>query len=127
VAELIIRFLAGGALVSGFALFGDLFKPKSFAGLFGAAPSVALATSLLTIAKDGRAMAAQETRSMLAGAIALCLYSLAVTHLLMRRRWRVPRAVIGSLAVWFAAALLLWAALLRWVWLLWNDAPGIGV
>jgi len=30
--------------VSAFAVIGDLFKPKSFGGLFGAAPSVALAT-----------------------------------------------------------------------------------
>ena len=32
-----------------FAILGDPLKPKSFAGLFGAAPSVALATLGLTI------------------------------------------------------------------------------
>ena len=42
--ETLLRFFIGGAVVSAFALLGDLFKPKSFAGLFGAAPSVALAT-----------------------------------------------------------------------------------
>jgi hypothetical protein len=44
VSQIFIRFLVGGAVVSVFAVIGDLLKPKSFAGLFGAAPSVALAT-----------------------------------------------------------------------------------
>jgi hypothetical protein len=42
--EYIIRFPAGGIVVSAFALLGDILRPKSFAGLFGAAPSVALVT-----------------------------------------------------------------------------------
>jgi hypothetical protein len=42
-SQIIIRFLVSGIVVSAFALIGDLFKLKSFAGLFGAAPSVALA------------------------------------------------------------------------------------
>jgi len=35
VVEIIIRFLIGGAVVSVFSLVGGLFKPISFAGLFG--------------------------------------------------------------------------------------------
>ena len=42
--EYLIRFLVGGVVVSAFAMLGDILRPKSFAGLFGAAPSVALAT-----------------------------------------------------------------------------------
>ena len=42
--ELIFRFIVGGLVVSFFAVIGDMLKPKSFAGLFAAAPSVALAT-----------------------------------------------------------------------------------
>jgi hypothetical protein len=42
--EYVARFLIGGVAVSLFAVLGDLLRPKSFAGLFGAAPSVALAT-----------------------------------------------------------------------------------
>jgi hypothetical protein len=34
--ELIIRSLIGGTLVSVFAFMGDIIRPKSFAGLFGA-------------------------------------------------------------------------------------------
>ena len=43
-SQIPIRFLIGGVVVSVFAIVGDVLKPKSFAGLFGAAPSVALAT-----------------------------------------------------------------------------------
>ena len=67
-AELVLRFLIGGIVVSAFSLVGDLFKPKSFGGLFGAAPSVALATLALTIHNQGSSYAALEARSMIAGA-----------------------------------------------------------
>jgi hypothetical protein len=61
-------------VVSAFALIGDLL-PKSFAGLFGAAPSMALATLGLTIATDGAAFAATEARSMIVGAVAFFAYA----------------------------------------------------
>ena len=66
-SQILTRFLIGGAVVSVFAIIGDLLKPKSFAGLFGAAPSVALATLGLTAASEGVAYAATEARSMVAG------------------------------------------------------------
>ena len=66
--QVIFRFLVGGLVVSLFASLADTLKPKSFAGLFGAAPSVALATLGLTIAVDGRSYAALEARSIVAGA-----------------------------------------------------------
>jgi hypothetical protein len=53
VKDLILRFVIGGIVVSAFAALGDVLKPKSFAGLFGAAPSIALATLGLTIAANG--------------------------------------------------------------------------
>ena len=40
--QLVLRFVVGGLVVSLFTVIGDVLKPKSFAGLFGAAPSVAL-------------------------------------------------------------------------------------
>jgi hypothetical protein len=49
VTQLLIRFIVGGAVVSLFAALGDAVKPKSFAGLFAAAPSVAMATLGLTM------------------------------------------------------------------------------
>src|ERR1700730_14946463 len=66
VKDLILRFVIGGVVVSAFAALGDVLKPKSFAGLFGAAPSIALATLGLTIAANGKMYAAAEARSMVA-------------------------------------------------------------
>jgi hypothetical protein len=52
--QLVFRFAVGGLVVSLFAVLGDVLKPKTFGGLFGAAPSVALATLGLTILTDGK-------------------------------------------------------------------------
>src|SRR6201998_1099938 len=65
--QLIFRFLVGGLIVSFFAALGDVLKPKSFAGLFGAAPSVGLATLALTTISNGKMYAAIEVRSIAAG------------------------------------------------------------
>jgi hypothetical protein len=73
--QLIFRFIVGGLIVSLFAAISDALNPKSFAGLFGAAPSVALATLGLTILTVGKAYAAIEARSMIAGALSSCLYA----------------------------------------------------
>ena len=67
--EYLLRFVVGGIAVSAFAALGDVLRPKSFAGLFGAAPSIALATLAITLAKAGPAFAALEGRSMIVGGI----------------------------------------------------------
>jgi hypothetical protein len=54
--EYALRFLAGGIAVSAFAVLGDTLRPKSFAGLFGAAPSIAFATLLITTVAKGRSV-----------------------------------------------------------------------
>jgi len=84
--EYVIRFLVGGVLVSAFAMLGDVLRPKSFAGLFGAAPSVALATLGIAIYQHGASYAAAQTLSMTAGAVALAVYSVVVCQLLIRAR-----------------------------------------
>src|SRR5258705_12404171 len=66
-----LRFLAGGIAVSAFAALSDTLRPKSFAGLFGAAPSIALATILITLSQKGAPFAAVEGRSMSMGAFRL--------------------------------------------------------
>jgi hypothetical protein len=111
--EVIARFLIGGIVVSAFAALGDVLKPKSFAGLFGAAPSVALATLGLTIAHEGKYYAHVECPSMLAGAIALCLYSIVTCWLLRKRRLSALHASLSAILVWFAVAFGLWFMFLR--------------
>ena len=100
----LIRFVAGGAMVSAFAIIGDVLKPKSFAGLFGAAPSVALATLALTIVSDGPSYAAIEARSMIAGAAAFFVYASLVSWVLMRYKFRAIAVTLCTLPVWFAVA-----------------------
>ena len=107
--EYFIRFLIGGMVVSAFAMLGDVLRPKTFAGLFGAAPSVALATLGITVYQHGAAYAGSQTLSMAAGAIALVIYSIVVCHLLVRTRKRALPASVLSLIVWLTAAFGLWA------------------
>lgn len=107
-----MRFFIGGIVVSLFAVCGEVFHPKSFAGLFGAAPSVALATLGLTFAKHGGEYSATEGRSMLLGALALFIYSQLVAWLLMRVRLHTIVATVAAIVPWFAVALGLWYVLL---------------
>jgi Protein of unknown function (DUF3147) len=106
--EYIVRFLVGGAVVSAFAMLGDLLRPKSFAGLFGAAPSVALATLGIAVYRHGAGYAATQSHSMIVGAIALGVYAVVVCQLLMRARLRAAPATLLSLVVWLIVALGLW-------------------
>ena len=112
-SDLIVRFVVGGLVVTAFAMLGDLFRPKSFAGLFGAAPSVALASLAITIHKHGNSYAAIEARSMMAGAAALFVYCALVTWLLKRRRLPAIGATSLAAPAWFAASLGLWYLFLR--------------
>lgn len=102
--DYVVRFLAGGMIVSAFAILGDVLRPKSFAGLFGAAPSVALATLTLAFLKEGPAYVATEGRSMALGAAAFLLYSFVVCQLLMRFRVSAVVATSSALALWLVAA-----------------------
>jgi hypothetical protein len=111
--DLLFRFVAGGLIVSFFAILGDALKPKSFAGLFGAAPSVALATLGLTIVANGKVYAALETRSMIAGACAFCFYASFCACLMARYSVRALPATIVGLAVWIASAICGWRVFLR--------------
>jgi hypothetical protein len=103
--DYVLRFLAGGMIVSAFAILGDVLRPRRFAGLFGAAPSVALATLSLAFFKQGDAYVSVEGRSMMLGAVALCIYCVAVCQLLMRCRFSAVMATGSALLVWLAVAL----------------------
>jgi hypothetical protein len=110
---ILIRFLIGGIAVSFFAVLGDLFKPKSFAGLFGAAPSVALATLGLTVASDGKLYAATEAGSMMAGAVAFFVYTSCVSWMLMHGRLSALWVTLSALPIWATVAFGLWYAWLK--------------
>lgn len=111
--ELLLRFLLGGTLVSTFAVLGDLLQPKSFAGLFGAAPSVALATLALTVVSEGKLYAANESRSMIAGALAFLLYTSCISWLLLRYKLPVLTVTLSALSLWLGIALGIWFTFLK--------------
>jgi Protein of unknown function (DUF3147) len=103
--EYVIRFLAGGVIVSLFAMIGDVLRPKSFAGLFGAAPSVALVSLSLAFWNHGGAYVATEGRSMILGAIAFAVYSFLVCQLLMRVRCSALTATAAATVAWLLVAI----------------------
>ena len=94
---LAVRVLAGGALVVAFAMLSDVLKPRMFSGLFGAAPSVATASLLVSGLADGAAKDVKYAIGMTAGAAGLIVYSsaaaIAVKHL---------GGVAGSIVAWIA-------------------------
>jgi len=105
--------LIGGLVVCVFAAISDIFKPKSFAGLFGAAPSVALATLCLTISSQGKVYAAVETRSMIAGAAAFFIYASCAAWLMMKRHLSSLAVTVSLIPLWLGVSLGLWYLLLR--------------
>jgi hypothetical protein len=112
--EFALRFLIGGAVISAFSLLGDVLRPKSFAGLFGAAPSIALATMGMTIARHGKEYAAIEARSMVLGAIAFCIYAYVVSQALVRYQRSTMATTLILMPVWLGVSLgLCWMLLLR--------------
>jgi hypothetical protein len=111
--QLLLRFVIGGTIVSLFALAGDVLRPRSFAGLFRAAPSVALATLALTVWQSGLTVAAVEARSMTVAAAGFIAYSWVAARLLERGRWSSAAVGLLALAVWALGAVFAWLVLVR--------------
>jgi uncharacterized membrane protein (GlpM family) len=103
--EYIFRFVVGGAVVSFFAVLSEMLRPKSFAGLFSAAPSIALATIGITIAHQGKAYAAIESRSMVLGAIGFFAYASACSWFLMHKKVPALTATSALLPLWFGVSI----------------------
>jgi hypothetical protein len=99
IGVLALRGLAGGALVVIFALIGQVVSPKAFAGLFSAAPSVAVASLAITIVAESPVKAQQASAGMVVGGVAMvvCCILAAVA---------IPRigSLWGSLAAWLSWA-----------------------
>ena len=111
--ELVVRFFLGGLVVSLFAAVSDALRPRTFAGLFGAAPSVALASLALTYRSHGAEYVALEGRSMIAGAAALFVYGAASSRLIRHASVSPWTSTIGLWSVWLIVALALWFLWLR--------------
>ena len=108
-SEVLARFLLGGLVVSAFAILGDVLRPKSFAGLLRCRAIGCLATLGMAVVQHGPGYAAMQGYSMIWGAIALLLYSVAVCQLLMRARLNALIATLAALPVWLMVAFSLHA------------------
>jgi len=74
VAVIGLKAIAGGSLVVAFALVSDRLQPKTLAGLFSGAPSVALASLAVTAAAMGAGKAGLAAHSMIAGAAGMVAF-----------------------------------------------------
>jgi uncharacterized membrane protein (GlpM family) len=99
---LAIKGLAGGSLVLVFALISQGLSPKRFAGLFSAAPAVAIAGLIVVVLDKGAHAAREDSFGMIAGAAGMVAYAACAVPLL--RRTRAWRAAAGALPAWIAVA-----------------------
>jgi uncharacterized protein DUF3147 len=106
IAEYILRFVIGGVAVCAFAVLSDIFRPKRFARLFGAAPSIALATLGLTVWNQDSAYAAIEGRSMIISALAFGLYCVVTCQLIKRFHVHSLASTILAGIAWFSCAFI---------------------
>ena len=101
---LAIKALAGGTLVVAFALLSEALSPKRFAGLFSAAPAVAIAGLVVVILDKGPHEAHENTVGMIAGSAGMASYAFACVPLL--RRMKAVRAAIVAVSAWLVATAL---------------------
>lgn len=103
----VIKALDGGLIVSAVALLGDVAQPKRFAGIFSAAPTVAVASLTVVAVTIGTTNFADYGRGMLLGSIAFAVFALVGQPLIVRLGSFRGSAL--ALVSWFAVALpLLW-------------------
>jgi len=100
----------GGLFVVAFALVSETLKPKRFAGLFSAAPSVALANLAVIVAAKGHAEAIANARGMLLGAAAFTASAALGAVVARRRGVRISNFVVCG--TWILVALSLSALLM---------------
>ena len=108
VVSVLAKTLCGGLLVLAFAALSEGLKPKRFAGIFAAAPSVAIVGLAVGSAAKGPLDQVAAARSMVVGAVALILCAAVLVP--ASRRWGAVRASLFAGAVWVLAALVLYPA-----------------
>src|SRR4051794_27829350 len=82
IAEIALKAAAGGVFVLAFAALAQMISPKRLAGVFSAAPSVAIGSLLVTTGFKGAPDVALAAQGMVVGAIAFFAYCLAAVPLM---------------------------------------------
>ena len=111
VVPLLIKTVDGGLFVVAFALLGEVLEPKRFAGLFAAAPSVALASLTVVLVTKTHHDGVDNAMGMLIGAVGFVAYALLARRLM--DAIGTLKGVALAIVIWLAVALVGWAVLLR--------------
>jgi len=108
VNDLILRFTLGGAAVSLFSALAELFKPKTFSGILGAAPAVALISLALTFAQRGDSVVRDHALGMICGGGGFLAYAFSCVFITANSRLPVWLGAAVCWAVWFLVAAAAW-------------------
>lgn len=110
-AVILLKAAIGGIFVVAFALLGEALRPKWFAGLFGAAPSIALASLIITVIDKGDHDASQAGLGMMFGAVGFVVFAALVRPLL--DRLHAVAASMIALGAWTVVAVGGYLVILR--------------
>jgi hypothetical protein len=108
---LAVRALLAGTFVAAVAALAELLRPKSFAGILAGAPSVALASLLITDVTKGEMAVWQSALGMIAGAVAMV--AACTVGIDSVKRFRAFRGSLAAIAVWVLVAGGLYVVTLR--------------
>ncbi|MGZ4692180.1 MAG: DUF3147 family protein [Acidimicrobiales bacterium] len=100
---LLLKALNGGLIVTLFAVVGQVAQPKRFAGIFSAAPTIALANLTVVVLTVGTTDLRTYAIGMTVGAAGFLAYALGCQRLL-DRFGSLPGSA-ASFVLWFAVAL----------------------
>lgn len=102
VLTLVVKGCLGGLFVVIFAALSEPLEPKSFAGLFAAAPSIALGALVVTGITKGTHSVQEQSSAMVFGAIAMICYC--TTAVACVERFGALRGSVVAFAAWGAVA-----------------------
>lgn len=103
--ELIGESLLGGILVVFFSIVGETLKPRSFSGLFGSAPSIALGGLIISVITHNIIFVKQQLVGMVFGSFAMIAYC--ITGYLLLKHIKALKASSLALVTWFVIVYLL--------------------
>lgn len=103
------KTVCGGLLVLLFAVLSEALKPKRFAGILSAAPSVAIAGLAIGSSAEGPLKQAAASHTMIAGAAALTVYAMIAVPAL--RRLGAAKGAAVACAAWLAVTLAVYPVL----------------
>ncbi len=107
--EIVLKALLGGALVLAFAMLAETLSPKRFAGVFAAAPTIAIGSLAITLGFSGSSDARRACAGMVAGAAGFVAYCSLAPHVV--HRFGALRGSAITLTAWVGVAALVLPAM----------------